>query len=78
MCSSIGRWAVHPGFLSGCKSVLKDEAMCTPLRDSLVRLGGRGLRSSTFQLNLSRFSHKTHPDQLLAAPDTHKPSLQQY
>ena len=41
MFLSIWRWAVHPGFLSGCKSVLKDETMCTPLRDSLVRLGGQ-------------------------------------
>lgn len=28
-----------PGFLSGCPKVVKDSAQCTPLRDSLVRLG---------------------------------------
>jgi hypothetical protein len=28
-----------PGFFTGCPSVVKDAAQCTPLRDSLVRLG---------------------------------------
>lgn len=28
-----------PGFVSGCASVVKDAAQCTPLRDSLVRFG---------------------------------------
>ena len=28
-----------PGFLTGCNSFVKNETMCTPLRDSFVRLG---------------------------------------
>jgi hypothetical protein len=31
---------------------------------------GRGLHSSTFQLNLSRFGHKLHPKHPLITPDT--------
>jgi len=31
---------------------------------------GRGLHSSTFQLNLSRFSHKIHPSNPLITPNT--------
>jgi hypothetical protein len=32
---------------------------------------GRGLHSSTSQLNLSRFWHKIHPGHPLILPDTH-------
>ena len=32
---------------------------------------GRGLHSSTFQLNLSRFWHKIHPKHPLLPPDTY-------
>ena len=32
--------------------------------------GGRGSHSSTFQLNLSRFCHKIHPESLLIPADT--------
>ena len=35
------------------------------------RLRGRGLHSSTFQLNLSRFWHTIHPRHSLIPPDTH-------
>ena len=28
-----------PGFMSGCANIVKDAGQCTPLRDSLVRLG---------------------------------------
>ena len=31
---------------------------------------GRGAHSSTFQLNLSRFRHNTHPGHPLITPDT--------
>jgi len=32
---------------------------------------GRGLHSSTFQLNLSRFWHQIHPRDPLITPDPH-------
>ena len=32
---------------------------------------GRGLHSSTFQLNLTRFWHTIHPRPPLIPPDTH-------
>ena len=32
--------------------------------------GGRGVHSSTFQLNLSSFGHKIHPEYPLLCPDT--------
>ena len=37
---------------------------------ALCREAGRGLHSSTFRLNLSRFSHKIHPIHPLISPDT--------
>jgi hypothetical protein len=33
-------------------------------------VAGRGLHSSTFQLNLSRFRHKIHPEHPLLTPAT--------
>jgi hypothetical protein len=38
-------------------------------RDILNDVDGRGLQSSTFQLNLSRFWHKVHPNHPLIPLD---------
>jgi len=38
---------------------------------------GRGLHSSTFQLNLSRFGHKLHPKHLENAPNSRYTPLKQ-
>ena len=44
--------------------------------DMLAKEGivGRGLHSSTSQLNLSQFSHKTHPRHPLLPPECDPPS----
>ena len=52
--------------LEACCHVYFDE-----LRDPAARLpNGRGLHSSTFQLNLSRFGHKVHPNHPLTPTHT--------
>jgi len=45
--------------------VMKEISPCVPLGPA-----ARGLHSSTFQLNLSRFRHKTHPGHPLMNPNT--------
>ena len=47
-----------------------DTYISSVTNDSLMRrFRGRGLHSSTFQLNLSRSSHKRHPEHPLLPPD---------
>jgi hypothetical protein len=53
-----------------CKPLLSG-ATKSPLVSPLkaVEILGRGLHSSTFQLNLSQFRHKTHPRHPLIPPN---------
>jgi hypothetical protein len=60
------------GFPPGYFLYFDTKLPLSRVKDKLLQVlsSGRCLHSSTFQLNLSRFWHKIHPEHLLIPPDT--------
>ena len=55
---------------SAAVSKSKEDGREAYLQGKHAAAMGRGLHSSTFQLNLSRFRHKIHPEHPLMPPNT--------
>ena len=62
---------IPPGGSQTVRFMFTPRAACADYSSLVVcDVDGRGLHSSTFQLNLSRFWHKIHPRHPLIPPDT--------